>query len=524
MHRQLATLTKPLRLIAPVRSSQPTLSSSFRRFYFEKETPWRQVTTPHSSVLVEENFAKHSLFVLDVARRGIKFSLLGLLTLVTTAAVGYEGLHLWIEHKELAPEKDPEVLKWQWDSTIQRWSGDALKGGTDPGLGFKGRHIVRSAWMAQNFGVGFSTAVVGGEATTNNEEGLPGPAGIKVIDAELQRAEDFLKIAIDLATRNMIDSKLHPGTLSVLLTHHADVLERLGFSFWPAAKAQYEKVWETLPDRGSLEAAQIASKIGDISSRLGEGEAAWSWWARAIYITLEKTATSEPLQNQVPTTAPTSPLAQRILIGTLISQSAFLASSGQLKRAASLEEQALALLRSIGPPVPTVTSTLPQTLHALFLLQRSSILSVHLAEVLHGLRKSASSSIQWLTSAAESSERVASALTGSESQPKPGDLSLIVDGPLLPGYSTSPSMNRSAKGLLRDARRTAAEAWNLIGVLQESHDPRAALECYERALSWAGTPGDKNGTRQLAQGTFHSEWDIYLDNYNRVITHLQPPS
>ena len=82
-------------------------------------------------------------------------------------------------------------------------------------------------------------------------------------------------------------------------------------------------------------------------------------------------------------------------------------------------------------------------------------------------------------------------------------------------------MKKPASSLLRDSRRSAAEAWNLIGVLTEgsgSADAHAkALECYERALGWAGVGRDKAGAiGQPGEGTLESEWKVFWSNYVRA--------
>ncbi|KAF8654162.1 hypothetical protein AX16_003691 [Volvariella volvacea WC 439] len=514
-----STHLRPLARCPPYRRITPAPPS-----YSTKRTPWRQDTTPEPSVFVEENFAKHTVFVLDVFRRFIKFSLIGLFALGATTVTAYEGLHMWVENVELAPETDEEAQKWEWNKSMERWTGDGSKGGTDPGLGLRARHAVRAAWMAQNWGVGYSTAVTGGDAA-KGEEGVPGPGGLKVIDAPLQHAEDFIRSVLPTAEAQAIAGALHPETLAILLTRHASTLERLGPPLWTGAKTEYERVWATLSDRGP-DAAYVALKLGDLSSRLKQRDDAFQWWSRAMALLQGSTTGSETTQLAVPTKVPSSPFAQRILVSALVSQSAYLASSGQLKQAQALEEQALALLRSIPSPESLAAATAPQALHSLFILQRSSLLSIHLAEVLHALRKQPMASIQWLTSAAESSERVIRGLTGSSvTSIRPGQqndsqsrsqLPYPTTATLLPVYTKSKSMNKPASGLLRDAQRTAAEAWNLIGILKESQDPQAALKCYERALDWAGTPPDKAGIRHPVEGILESDWNIYLGNYSRL--------
>lgn len=487
----------------------------------ESPTPWRKDTTPEPSVFVEENFAKHTLFVLDVMKRTVKFSFVGLLFLGAAAATVYEGAHIWVENVELAPENDEEVRAWQWDLEAGKWSGDAVRGGTDSALGFKGRHTVRAAWMAQNWGVGYSTAVVGTD--TNVGEGLPGPGGLKVIDARLQRTEDFLRSAVSLAEAKHSAGKLHPQTITELLARHATVLERLGTSHLSEAKSEYERIWAGLPGKG-INAARIAVKLGDLNSRIGQADNALAWWSRAILLTRGESSATDSLIPQVPDSAPSSPIAQRTLSTILVSLSAFYAMSGQLNQAQSVEEASLKLLRSIRPPESLASASPPQALHALYLLQRSSIISIHLAEVLHAQKQSAAISTQWLASAAESSERVAHALTGlplnypdgyNNTNPIPHP----TQNPLLQGYIKSRSMNKAANSLLRDARRTAAEAWNLMGVLKESQElsnPKAALECYERAIGWAGTPTDKPEVREAAEGILESDWNTFWGNYERA--------
>jgi hypothetical protein len=55
-----------------------------------------------------------------------------------------------------------------------------------------------------------------------------------------------------------------------------------------------------------------------------------------------------------------------------------------------------------------------------------------------------------------------------------------------------PSIPSPYKSLLRDARCSAAELWNLLGTLHENKGDanllQTALDCYERALGWAAWP------------------------------------
>lgn len=494
-----------------------------RRHGSRRQTPvsWRNDTTPVFTG-TEDNFAKHTVFAFDLAKRVVKFSSVGILALGITGWVMFEGVHMWVEHVELALENDQELRQWEWDLEAEKWSGDSTRGGTDPALGFIGRHTVRAAWMAQNWGTGYSTAVIGSNAYSGR--GPIGPGSLNVVDARLEHTEDFLRTAISIAERKNSTGKLHHQTLEELLARHATALERMGSpESLSESRFQYERVWTGLAGKG-INAARTAAKLGDLNHRLGHANDALDWWSRAIQLT--RGGISQAVGGMppvIPESPPTSPLAQRTLISTLVSLSAFYATSRQLRQAQATEETSLKMLGSIRPPESLASASPPQALHALYLLHRSSLISIHLAEVLFAQRNPVSVSIQWLGSAAESSERVAYALTGlSLIYPNGSDAKSLqassAEAPLLPVYSKSHSMRKTATSLLRDARRTAAEAWNLMGTLNELSDgssPEKVLRCYERAIGWAGVATGP-GRAEAAEGTLESDWRVLWGNYCRA--------
>jgi hypothetical protein len=79
-------------------------------------------------------------------------------------------------------------------------------------------------------------------------------------------------------------------------------------------------------------------------------------------------------------------------------------------------------------------------------------------------------------------------------------------------------MKKPAKSLIRDARRSAVEAWNLLGVLHEGKGDikslQASLDCYERALGWAGVATSGDG--KTREGILEMEWKALLGNHSRV--------
>jgi tetratricopeptide (TPR) repeat protein len=464
---------------------------------------------PYSSLFIQDSFAKNALHVLDVGRRFLKFSAIGLFLLGTTAATAYEAIHQYVEHVELSPGVDPDVQKWEWqNSDCCNWTSDPRRGGTDPFIGFRARHIVRAAWMASNWGVGYSTAVV--DSGTKHNEGLAGPGGIKVIDAGLQRMEDFLRSAIRIAEEKRTSGNLNPRTFRDLLLCHASVLERLGESFCTDSKAEYERAWSLFPSHGSDD-AHVAWKLGNLNLRLGQTDDALIWWSRAILLSCGRGDGSETQIPVLPDVPPSSPQAQRTLTSTLVSLSAFYATSGQFKKAQEVEEAALNLIRSIAPLDPSATPA--QALHALYLLHRSSLLSIHLAEVLHARKQPPIVSLQWLSAAAESSERVANALARLPIGNPP--VLQANDKPLLDMFKSSRPMHKTATALFRDATRSAAEAWNLMGALHEAQGSTSekALECYQRAVEWAGPQPD---AKKAPDGILEGDWNLIWSNYNRL--------
>ena len=456
--------------------------------------------------VITQNYSNPASFTTEYFGRVFKYSLVGLITLGVTLGTAFEAAHIYVENVALAAEPDPDVRRWEWDLQVDRWSPRG-SGGTDIALGFRCRHALRGAWMAQNWGTGSGESVIGG------------PNSSSVVNSATQSAQDFLKIAISMTMSNRANgSNISEDTLRMLITRHATLLESLGHKdSLLEARSELERMWKTFPPSG-VEASQIAQWLGDLNRRLGDFDDAVVWWTRAVRLAEGKDSTTRmPLV--VPPSAPSSPLAQRSLLSTLISVSAFYATTGQLKKARETETLSLDLIRSIEQPKSFSSSSPGEALHALYILHRSAILSIHLAEVQHGLHSSPETSIQWLTNAAESSERVAIALSEATERASRREtpLSTIAHSPLIASYSGSTSMRRPASSLLRDSRRSAAEAWHLIGLLIEGSrpdGPSKAAEYYGRALGWVGVDVEKLDEGVLPQ--VGEEWIPLLKNYIRV--------
>ncbi|KAJ7285842.1 hypothetical protein C8J57DRAFT_1285968 [Mycena rebaudengoi] len=439
----------------------------------------------------------------------VGLSAMGVLTLGAAAALLSTGTHMWLERQLTHNKKglDSDTRAWGWDLEAERWTGDPDRGGTDSGLGRQGRKAVRNAWFSQH--------------RPENYDPSDEIEGVNTVDALTLRTEACLRVAIAIAEQPNIAARLHPCTLVDLLSRRAATLERLGPAHIDEARLQYQRVWNLLDGKG-IQAARIAAKLGDVNQRLGDYSNALAWRARAIQLACDEEPTNTvPV---VPAAPPESPLAQRVLASALVSTSALYATTRQLALAQGIEEASLNLLRAIRPPESLASASSPQALHSLTLLHRSAILSLHLAEVLYARRVSVAECLQSLQTAATSSERVAYALVGtslhdSDKLVEPS----TVEKPLTK-YTDNPYLDKPSTSLLRDARRVAADAWNLMGELTErmgtSHN-QTAFSYYQRAIGWAGKENEE-GILEPADGTLKDDWTVFWRNYTRMRAIVEP--
>ncbi|KAH9180541.1 hypothetical protein EDB89DRAFT_1840405 [Lactarius sanguifluus] len=484
--------------------------------------PWRSYSEPVSPWLRKQSqgdvHPTHTRQAVGFLKRYAKWCFVAFSGISVTLLSGAAATHLWIENVEFATESDEHCVEWEWDVEAERW-GQSKDGGTDPSLGFMARFGIRSAWLEHHWTS--PGTLKQGRPASNRVTSLDDAAPV---ERRLETTRHFLDDVLDTALSKESAGLILPQTVTDIIIRRADISERMGTKAGLTdARYDLQRVWTRLHAKGPL-ASRVALKLGDLNFRLGDANNALAWWARCIQIVSPSAESSTaPLIPVIPSTPPSSPSAQRTLASALVSLSAYYATSGQLRQAQAVEESALDLLRSIGltsPPSP------PQTLHALYILHRSSLISTHLAEVLYASQNPPSQSMKWLSQAAQSSEQVALALAGLPmSHPKaPGSKvphPPSSDAPLLPEYSKSISMKKPAKSLLRDARRSAAEIWSLLGMLHENKGDakslQTSLDCYERALGWAGvaTNGVRGGVK-TGEGILETEWKALWGNYSRV--------
>ncbi|KAJ3531418.1 hypothetical protein NMY22_g8166 [Coprinellus aureogranulatus] len=371
---------------------RPVLPLWTRRKYSvpssNKETEGRRPSKEEiNAAAIQHQLSGHAETAFRTMARFGKAAVIASVLAGLTIFGSFELAHQYVEHSSLRPDTDDEIKKYQWDVSDELYQGDPLAGGTDPGLGRTGRQAVRAAWMAQHWGVESPELCM---TSVSN-----------AVDAPILYAVAYLESALESAEKAE-PSSLHPLTRAELHNRAALLLERLGSSHIAEAKAHFEQAWKGFSGEG-LRAARVALKLGDVSARLNQNDEALSWWKAAVELCEGSPSAVGPLLE--PKEVPTSPWAQRIIASTLVSVSAFYAQHGKLVDAQNFEESSLSFLRSIPTPESMAASSPPQALHALFLLQRSSLLSVHLAEVLHAQKKPILTSIQYLSLAATSSER-----------------------------------------------------------------------------------------------------------------------
>jgi tetratricopeptide (TPR) repeat protein len=507
-----------LGVLSHVKSTRQSSTSS------KSPEPYR--AEPDSDFL-DYGFAKHTQSSVNALGRLFKYTFFGVIIGGSTAWTAYEATHMYVEHMELAPETDASARQWEWDREVERWAGGST-GGTDGALGLTGTHAIRAAWIAQHWGTGGEAGAVMSSGAFSGRARTAG--GLNVIDARLEYSQDLLTIAIKRAMEPKRKSRVHPATAPILMYRHANMLELMGSrDALFEARDEIEHVWKDWEDVESIDRARIALKLGDLNGRLGDAEDALNWWSRAISLAQGSRgdAATAPSTPTVPDSVPLSPFAQRTLASTLVSLSAFYSTSGRLQDAKAMQSSAIELLASSRSPVNVQVAPPAESLHSLLLLHRSALLRVHHAEVQYALRSPISESISELRTAADSSERVALLLAGLPLMHPDAPGSGI---PHPPASEHPPakrftggakSLRRPATALLRDARRSAAEAWTLIGVLTEEEGrPDAkekALEHYERALGWAGVKADRAGNiGQAGEGVLEAEYQVLWKKYVRT--------
>ncbi|KAL8276343.1 hypothetical protein RQP46_011268 [Phenoliferia psychrophenolica] len=315
-HRVVRGALTPLRQIRTIRTSARTLSAAPPPLRPTFTTPAPLPTSssdplddptkplPPTDLPIEDYASPlmHTASSIGTFFRYAVYSSVGLVGLTLGA---FAGVHLWVEHVELA--RPPQLVgdPHHWDEELEGWSGGHRGGGTDPRLGLRARMAVRSAWIGQSWGGGIAVSPTSGSppsssSNTNNGGGgggtmigsaprstAPGESGREVGDAGWQMAEGYLVYALTRAAQKGIalgftSTSSSPSTsidraAVELESRLAGVRERIGGRYkLEEARAGWERVYYALSASPSStddgwthrERIRATRRLGEIAARL----------------------------------------------------------------------------------------------------------------------------------------------------------------------------------------------------------------------------------------------------------------
>ncbi|SPO26647.1 uncharacterized protein UTRI_03938_B [Ustilago trichophora] len=302
-------------------------------------------TAPNSHQVMQSFGTPFAQFIYTISRiaRIITFTALGVATI---GVVSFEAAHQYVEHVAM-PSSAPffsssaseDEFGWTQQALEESWSGSTKHTGTDPRLGIKGRHAVRSAWMCVNWGGGISPGVMFGGNSSSS--GLGRTAVTSMEAAKTLKVEDgmilamqYLNLAVKIAASKGIKLPDTDGIRAGLVSESvareqlknvdplavalegrlAAVKERQGSrGALESAIASYERLYDIASMSQSEEGAdgerasklvRLATKLGDLHSALEEREEAEEWLNRAVGIAASAGASTPDLHNMQTVTVP----------------------------------------------------------------------------------------------------------------------------------------------------------------------------------------------------------------------------
>lgn len=401
-----------------------------------------------------QHFVKPTLETASVFKNIFKWSsFFGFLGLVGSLAA-FEGLNQYVEFYKLdratlayePPSNDIE----EWSFENDDWSG-GQSGGTEPSLPWKAAHLIRSAWIALEWGVG----------TASNAASL---------NPSLEISQSYLLSAINhIENNDNVNNK--DLALSALYLRLADIRQRMGTRIsLNNALDGYEKVHSFLVSKGAPKTAlmKVERSAGDVCKSLGLDKESERWYFKCLnHFSSNKKSTSIggympswlTRRQQVDTQIDIkllSPSQFRAYIDTLLSLSRLYSTTTRLTEAATVQRRLIDVLTNSIDTKQGLQND--WTKHSLALSQ------VHLAEVTFALNKNKlDESLGWLQNAEQLSSNVYKSVDNVNA-------------------SNAFSKNQAHK-LTNASQRTASECAYLMGILHQSHhDKERALGCFERAI------------------------------------------
>lgn len=406
--------------------------------------------------LKHQNFVKPTLETFSVFKNIFKwssfFSFVGLVGTLAT----FEGVNQYIEYNKLEaaalnqhpPPEDSE----EWSLENDDWSG-GLNGGTEASLPWKASHLIRSAWIALEWGVGTASSA-------------------SSLNPSLDISQSYLLSAIShIESAESVKNK--SAVLNALYLRLADVRQRMGTRLsLNNALDGYENVHSFLTAKGAPTTMlmKVEKSAGDVCKALELDKESERWYFKGLsrVSTTQRSSSSSYLPGwltrrpQLDTSVDVnklSPSQFRAYIDTLLSLSRLYSTTSRLSEASTIQKKLVDVL--------TTSLISVQGLQGEWMKHSLALSEVHLAEVTYALnQKNMEESLGWLQDAEQLS------LSAHRS----------VDGV----YASDTYKKRQAYRLTNANKRTASECAYLMGILhQSSNDKERALGCFERAIKYA---------------------------------------
>ena len=511
----------------------------------DAELPLGYVEPPRS----ERMASAKSGFRLFVKYCAYGFTILGVFTMSF-----FEGMHYYVEWYKLPQSSSDTDDEYGWEDEMISWTGGS-KGGSSPRLGVSGRHAVRAAWMAQEWGFeGGRQESVADQAffepdsmllkRLKRSEQRPRERGFQV-DKGYLYADQYIEQALNVArnkgmefppelsitrppgpspalsapqrspSSTVLSSESHADPLVVdLLLLRANNYEKISRpAALVSAKEIYERALNTMSSDGSprqnADVMRLAKKVGDLCERIGAGDEAllwYDWGLHRIGVDLQQLSTkrSSWLGDDTSTLSASSltssPVLLRATLSLLSAASTHYATHSRLDEAWNVQNTSLSLFPDRQPLLPLSPSeeNASAALHSTWLRNRHTMFNLHQASVAHALKKN----------------KEAMDLADRASTRADRDLTLIDPIPSVYASSTISSLYQPSQQLHRDALLLAAEASFIRGrFLEQQKRPDLALiaGCFERAADLSGQESGK--TEETAMG---KDWHRYWRNYVRI--------
>ncbi|TIA93315.1 hypothetical protein E3P99_00185 [Wallemia hederae] len=438
--------------------------------------------------LKHQNFVKPTLETFGVFKSIFKwssfFSLVGLVGTLAT----FEGVNQYVEFTKLdkaaSYQYPPPDDADEWSIENDDWSG-GLNGGTESSLPWKAAHLIRSAWIALEWGVGTASSAAS-------------------LNPSLDMSQSYLLSAIThVEAAHSVKNK--DAVLNALYLRLADIRQRAGTRVsLNNALDGYEQVHSFLVAHSAPTAMiiKVEKRAGDVCKALGLDKESERWYLKGLsrVSTPQKTnasntsylpswLTRRPQLDSHVDASRLSPAQFRAYVDTLLSLSRLYATSNRLSEASTIQKR---LVNVLTKELESVKG-----LQGDWIRHSLALSEVHLAEVTYAIsHKNLHESLGWLQDAEH--------------------LSLSANKSVSGVYASDAYRKRQAHKLTSASRRTAAECAYLSGMLHQSrNDTQRALGCFERAIKYALQVNSltKDLLDSLANDPLNRK---YLDAYKNV--------